>query len=161
VRFLFCREDAAALEAEARARGAVFLAYYHHGPQPRLVTDLAAAAATEPIDWLTRPEDVPRVRLSYIEARGCWLIDELRSPVLAWSGSGTAHWRPDPDIRSGRLWFATGTYDSHGEWLPFGDFVDWAQSIAAWVRRHWSYDAREAHYIGPGAASQTKADSHG
>jgi hypothetical protein len=159
VRFLANSDDAAALEAEARARGAVFLAYYHQGTEPRLVTDLTAAATTEPIVWLTRAEDLPRVRLTYIEAQGYWLVDQLKSPVLEWSGSGTEQPPGEHEVRSGRLWFATGTYDSHGERIPFGDFVDGAQSMLAWVRRQWSYDRSGARYIGPGAAAHLTADS--
>jgi hypothetical protein len=37
-------EDVAALEAEVRSRGAVFLGYYHTSPEPRQIETLAPEA---------------------------------------------------------------------------------------------------------------------
>ena len=152
----FLPEDLAELEQVLRERDAAFIAYYHHSPELTLCETLDPTGSREPFLWATRREDLDQVVLKYVEQQGYWLVDMSISPVLEVSRGGPFDGTRVP---KGRLYFRTEYLDRDKyEMVPFPpEFVDWAQKILMWVRRHYRRDKKTGHYWSPRAQAWQEA----
>lgn len=147
VRLRLLPEDLAEIEQGLRERQAAFIEYYLHAPELSLSSTLAHRVNREPMLWLAREQDLPQVRLVHVPTQGYWVVEPHSSPVVelvrgnAFDGTR---------VPSGRLWFASEHYDSDTGTVhpPPPDFVEWAQSLLRWARRHFSRDRETGDYWG-------------
>lgn len=137
-------EDLETLERELRRRRSVFVAYYHHQPEPTLCSGLGKDQCHQPLVWLAREDDLGLIGLTYVSAQGHWLVDQIRSPVIEFSRGGLDESRLVP----GRLYYRTGYYDDQ-TWVEFSpEFLKWADGILRLVRRRFLYNREVKAYDG-------------
>jgi hypothetical protein len=105
--------------------------------------------------YLVRPDELPAVRTMHVPAQRYWAIDELRSPVIQFSGC----FFDDTVLGRGRLYYVDGFYNAAQVWeLKPERFRLWAKVMLGKTRK--ALTKRQTNYIGAGAASWLTLDGH-
>jgi hypothetical protein len=148
VRFRVDRADIEKIEEYLRAHGAKFIPWRSDAPEVIPQDSLfPVEGAVGPL--IVRDEDLPRVRRSYVDTQGYWLVDRESAPMIDWA-PGKLDTNP---MSYGRLHFSTNR-GGQSPSISLVDFIRWADSVLAWVRREFSYSKDEQLYYGPAAATR-------
>lgn len=141
--------DIEILTQELRKKGAAIIAGRSPGPEP-VVADSALPMLEGSIcAWLVREEDLSRVEWGHYPNLGYWLLDQMASPAVEYSGPRVK----DQVMSTGRLWFSSerSVLRKKPE-----DFIRWANSLLRVPRTLFSRLPKPegysyTHYIGPDA----------
>lgn len=99
-----------------------------------------------PFLFLTREQDLNRVIMEHVPARGYWSIDVVKSPVIEFTQSLFS----ENGIDAGRAYYVNGYYDKDNLWIrKSDDFLTWAKSVFSTTKR--ILKRRNPDYLGPNA----------
>ena len=157
VRFRLGDHDVELLEDVLRRRGAVFIPWRTLSPDLAPQPTLAPPPGLALDPWIARAEDVGTLRRELVPAQGYWTLVAHGAPVIDFT-RGKLRGGP---MSVGRIHYET-TRLIGGRLAPMPDsFLDWADSIATWVRRNFVRDASQACYVGPHAAKLLRVGDGG
>ncbi len=98
--------------------------------------------------FLAREEDLAGVVMRYVDVQDYWTVDELRSPVIEFTGS----FFDGKILRRGRAYYVDGYHEQGQGWIEKPDqFKSWAKLVLDAIRK--SLKRHMSNYIGPGAQS--------
>ena len=141
--FLAAAGDIDMLGRHLQSAGAVFVPHRTRSSDIAARLDFPAQDAGL-LPWVVRPDDVHSLSRWYVEQQGDWVIDRFACPLVEVHRGSV----DDPN-NHGRVYFDT-VIQRDGQWVEApSEFLDWAETILRWVRRHFVRDAERRLYIGP------------
>lgn len=123
--------------------------------QPQYTTDLKFSDIIEKRtdnEWLkcflARRQDIKSIKNEFINEQNYYLIDEFESPVIE-----LRRCLFDGKILKGsRLYFIKAFYDSNDRLVDKPqDFINCAQSVLKWIKKHYNKDSKNGDYFSPKA----------
>lgn len=97
--------------------------------------------------YLIKKEYIRNIKLRFVDIQNYWTID-FNMPVVEFNRC----YYNDKIMRRGRLYFETGFYDKNGSSVEHPkDFIEFADELLKWVRKHYSRDKKTGFYVGPHA----------
>lgn len=138
--------DLEELEGCIRAKeGVLFLADRTQGPRPKILT-AEGWMGSELSLYLTRPDELKKVKMRYVGAQKYWVFEEDRSPLIEYDRC----FFDGKVLRRGRLYYKDGAYDEEGKWLEKPeDFKKWARSIFSAAKKTLRHE--DGFYFGADA----------
>ncbi len=150
--------DTDALEAVIRAVDDIYVVPSRFPDKaPQIVPSLRWQRDGVPwlLYFLVRSSDYASLRTSYVERQGYWTLDELRSPVIEFTGS----FFDGEILRRGRVYYQDGYWGPSDEWIEKPEeFRRWGKTLFSRIRR--SLVRQDSEYIGKDAKAWLER-SHG
>ena len=151
IQIYFSPEDVKSLEKAATEQlGAVVLPRYllSNRLSPNVTTIRENDEGVVSSGYLGRAQDFGKIVLRHIPAKGYWIIDCNRSPIVELSGG----FYDGKILRRGRLYYQKGFYGEDDQWVNKAqDFLDWAEKVFKLAKKISRRDKELSAYIGPSA----------